>query len=274
MDKNIQLILNKLPHKVQEFFIKNSDSNITEIRLRKGFDIRITVNGEYHKISDTYISDEVLSELYYEFCNHTVSAYEEQTGKGFITLPGGHRIGLGGKYITDEKGKTLLTEVTSMNIRLSHFHFFEINTEIINFNKGLLIAGRPHSGKTTFLKNICYMLQHTNLVVCDERNELYVSDICCDYIINIPKQQAVYQAIRTLNPDYIICDELSPDDAKQLISGVNSGVKFVCTIHCSDIQELMNKPDISLLLSVCAFDKIIVLDNIKSNFYIKEIIDV
>ncbi len=274
MDKSIETILRKLPEKIYQFYMKNKDSNITEIRLREGFDARITVDGQYHIISGAYIDEKILSELYYEFCDHTVSAFEDQTGKGFITLAGGHRIGLGGRYIVNSKGNTVLTEVNSMNIRLAEFHVIDVDADILNFKKGLLIAGRPHTGKTTLLKNICYILQRENLVICDERNELYAPEICCDYIRNISKQTAVYQAIRTLNPDYIVCDEITPEDGSRLLSGVNSGVRFICTIHCSSVEELMKKPEIVSLLSVNAFDKIIVLDKNEINFYVKEIINV
>ncbi len=275
MDKNIERILKLLPLPVYQFYIANKDRNITEIRIRQGFDIKVTVDGVLYTILDTYCDKSFIENLYFAFCDNTVSAYEDQTGKGFITLDGGHRVGLSGKYITDEYGKTTLTDIISMNIRLAKFHKIKIDSDILAFKKGLLIAGKPHSGKTTFLKNLCYLLQDKNIVVCDERNELYSKEICCDFIINLPKNLAIMQALRTMNPDYIICDEIGDEkEAESVLSGVNSGVKFICSVHSNSIEDLADKPNIFVLFNANVFDKIILLDCDKNNFYIKETADV
>lgn len=274
MDKSIEKIMEILPRKVSDFFNGNTGKNITEIRIRKGFEIKVSVDGVYHTLKETIIDEKEINKIFYSLCNNTVSAFEEQLSHGFITLEGGHRVGVTGKFIKDENNY-LLTDVYSMNIRISHFCKLEIEKNILDFKKGLLIAGKPHSGKTTYIKNICYCLQDKNIAVCDERNELYSRQINCDYIINMPKHIAVQQAVRTLNPEYIVCDEIgNNDEIIPITNGVISGVKFICSVHRSSIQELYQKSDISYLLSASVFDRIVLLDSYKNNFYIKEILDV
>ena len=274
MDSSIERILNQLPFAVKKFYIDNIDCNITEIRIRRGFDIKISVNGHYISVGNSNVDKSFIEKLYYFFCDYTVSAFEDQTSQGFITLAGGHRVGLSGKFSTDIYGKTVFSEILSLNIRLAGFHHIDIEKEILEFNKGLLIAGPPHSGKTNIIRNICNVLSNKNIVVCDERNELYSPIPDCDFIINLPKHIAVMQALRTMNPDYIICDEIGSDkETTALLNGLNSGVSFVCTVHANDIKSLKNKPNINVLLDCGVFDKIVFLDRERNNFYIKEIYD-
>lgn len=274
MDKNIERILNLLPQPVKNFYIENIHRNITEIRVRSGFDIKVTADGKHITIQNTVTDKKFLENLYYSFCNNTVSAYEDQTANGFITLPGGNRIGLAGKFTTDLQGKTVLSEIISMNIRLSGFHMVEVNRNILDFHKGLLIAGKPHTGKTNFVKNICVALCDYIVVVCDERNELYSQFLNCDFIINQPKHIGVMQALRTMNPDYIVCDEIGSDkETTALLNRLNSGTKFICTVHADGINALKNKPNINVLLNYQVFDKIVFLDNYGNDFFIKDVYD-
>ena len=274
MDDTILRILEQLPRTVKKFYIENINRNITEIRIRQGFDIKIAVDGLYVTVKESKTDKEFLSKLYYYFCDNTVSAYEDQTSRGYITLTGGHRVGLAGKFTLDLQGKTVLSEVYSMNIRLAEFHYIEIPDRILDFQKGLLISGKPHTGKTNFIRNICYSLKNYNLVICDERNELYSPDINGDFIINQPKAVAVMQALRTMNPDYIICDEIGNEkDTAALLNGVNSGVAFVCTVHADCLQTLKSKPEINTLLDMQVFDKVVFVNRENNNFYSKEVYD-
>ncbi|MBE6865973.1 MAG: hypothetical protein E7492_03325 [Ruminococcaceae bacterium] len=274
MDKTIERILDKLPHAVQTFCVENYERNITEIRIRHGFDVKVAVNGQYIVIENSIADKSFIEDLFYFFCDDTVSAFEDQTSQGYITLPGGHRVGISGKFNTDLYGKTVVSEILSLNIRLAGFHPVHINKKVLDFNKGLLIAGSTHTGKTNFIKNICKLLSNKNIVICDERNELYSPFLDCDFIINQPKHIAVMQALRTMNPDYIICDEIGSDnETTALLNSLNSGVAFVCSVHADNMQSLKNKPNINVLLNYDVFDKIVFLARNENNFYIKEVYD-
>ena len=152
MDKDLEILLNKLPPIIKELYL--SDKKITEIRIRRNCNISLVSEGENYIIESSFVSAQEVEDIFMSLCDYTLSAYEDQIAKGFITLYGGHRIGIAGSFSTDIDGKPVLTEIYSLNIRLSAFHIVDINENVLNFKKGVLICGKPHSGKTTFIRNI------------------------------------------------------------------------------------------------------------------------
>ena len=270
MDKDLKELLDKLPAVVKEFYI--SRKNITEIRIRKNNYITVVSDGKNCILKDTLVNAEMLDSIFLSLCDYTISAYEDQISNGFITLAGGHRVGIAGRFSKDTDGKALITELLSLNIRLACFHSVHINNDILNFHKGLLICGRPHSGKTTFLRNLCHCFNGENYTVCDERNEIYHESLNGDFIINLPKAVAIMQAVRVMNPQLIVCDEIGTRaETEKMLEYTNSGVKFVCSIHCDNFEDLKNKPNIYPLLTAGVFDKFILLDNKDNQFTVKEI---
>lgn len=273
MDKSIKAILDNLPRLLSDYVIdrQNRGKAVTEIRIRSGFPPIVRCDGKDEMLQDPAVSRRMLEQIFSGFCCHTLSAYEDQIIRGYITLAGGHRVGIGGIYYTDDAGRKFLSSVSSLNIRISNDISYKIPVGIMDFSKGLLVAGRPHSGKTTFLKTVCDMLKGKNVAVCDERQEIYSPDKNCDFVSGIAKRQAILHATRSLGPDIIICDEVGGDEeTKQILSAVNSGVKFICSCHRRSVEEVKMKPNISVLLDAKVFDKIIVLDREQNNYFIKE----
>lgn len=273
MDKSIKAILDNLPRYLSDYVIdrQNRGKAVTEIRIRSGFPPIVRCDGKDEILQDPAVSRRMLEQIFSGFCCHTLSAYEDQISRGYITLAGGHRVGIGGIYYTDDAGRKFLSSVSSLNIRISNDISYKIPVGIMDFSKGLLVAGRPHSGKTTFLKTVCDMLKGKNVAVCDERQEIYSPDKNCDFVSGIAKRQAILHATRSLGPDIIICDEVGGDEeTKQILSAVNSGVKFICSCHRRSVEEVKMKPNISVLLDAKVFDKIIVLDREQNNYFIKE----
>lgn len=271
MDKNIKRILDLLPKAVTEFFDNNKEKNITEIRLRVNSDVVLVTNGKNFTIQNSFITADYLGKIFLSLCDNTISAYEEQIANGYITIEGGIRIGIGGRFSVTN-GNCMLSDITSLNIRLLGFHNIEIENNILDFKKGLLICGKPHSGKTTFVRNICRYLNGSNYTVCDERGEIYHTSLKGDFIINIPKAEAIVRAVRVMNPDVIICDEIgSKTETQTMLEYLNTGVKFVCTVHCNSYEELYLKPNIAVLLSANVFDKILFLENTDNKYVLKGI---
>ncbi len=270
MDKNYKNLYEKLPVEVQDYLLKNKDKNISEIRIRSGFGVMFCVNGVFSKIDNLIFDKTDIENIFYTLCDNTLFAYENQIANGYITLPGGHRIGIGGNFYTDGLG-THLIDITSLNIRIAQEKIFDVSNSILEFKNGLLIAGKPHSGKTTMLRSLCKIITNKNIVVCDERNELKSQFLNCDFISGINKAQAIQQAVRALNPDIIICDEIgSVNEAREILDSMHSGVQFICTVHSDNISDLKFKPNINLLLESGTFDKIILLSRKNNEFYIKE----
>ena len=274
MDKNYKNLYEKLPEKIQYYLSQNASKSISEIRIRAGFEVIICINGMFEKIHNLVFDKPDIENIFYSLCDNTLFAYENQIANGYITLPGGHRIGLGGSFYTDESGNHLI-DITSLNIRIAQEKTFDICNEILEFKNGLLIAGKPHSGKTTMLRSLCKHMTDKNIAVCDERGELKSSSLNCDFITGLNKAQAIQQAVRALNPDIIVCDEIgSIKESNEILDSMHSGVRFICTVHSDNISDLRFKPGINLLLESKVFDKIALLSHENNRFYIKEIRDV
>ena len=274
MDKSIIDLLNKLPGYISEQILKLYDENntITEIRLRSGSPVCIKTNRKIICLDSIILLSTDIENIFMTLCGHTVSSYEKQLNNGFITLPGGHRVGVAGKYYQDSKGNLLPGVVTSLNIRIAHKIDISIPEEILNFRKGLLVVGPPHSGKTTFIKNVYKYFSDCNIAVCDERDELFYQCNNCDFISGVNKETAIQWALRTLSPDIIICDEIGEKcESEQILSGTNSGVKFICTVHGDNLSDIYKKPNINILLNAGIFDKVILLYKKDADYIVKEI---
>jgi len=270
MDKNLKFILDNIPVDLSDYF---SDSSVTEIRLRKNSNIRLCANGRYITVENSFLNAKQTEEIFMSFCGYTLSVYRSQIAKGFITLPGGHRIGIGGRFENSDN-ELKFVNISSMVIRIASDTDYYFGENILDFKNGLLISGPPHSGKTTLLKSICKKSKE-NIVVCDERNEFsdYLSN--CDLISGINKTDAIAQAVRSMNPDIIVCDEIgSETEAQQLLSFMNTGVKFICSVHADTVDRLWSKPNIKILLDNRVFDKIAVLSAENNKYFIREITDV
>ncbi len=274
MDKEILEVLEYFDIKTKEKII-NSDflkDKPTEIRLRLNQNIILNINKQNIIIKNYIITNEILSDIFYRMCEFSYNAYEKEISNGFIILKGGHRVGIGGVFINDKT--QVLKKLTSLNIRILYSTNTFFNISDFDFNKGILIIGAPHTGKTTLLKNIISKLSiKNNVCVCDEREELVLKNQNFDSIKRIKKAVAIEMATRTLNPDIIICDEIGDKkETKAILSSVNTGVKFICTAHGNSFLDIKKRPNINTLLKNNIFDKIIILE--KNIYKIKEIIDV
>ena len=70
------------------------------------------------------------------------------------------------------------------------------------------------------------------------------------------------QAIRSMAPDIIVCDEIgSNEDAAAIEHSINCGVTLVATVHASSETELRQKENIRSIVKMGAFGKIVFLSN-------------
>jgi len=255
------------------------NKNITEIRLKADADIALTINGNIEIIKNSKISSACLEEIFYNMCQQSQNVYEDEISEGFITLEGGCRVGIGGEYYYNKNsGKNILKQLDALNIRISgNIIYFEDQEKLFSLvPESTLVTGPPHSGKTSLLKLYAsYLAANYRVTVCDERKEINIGLLNSNYISGIKKSVAVSMATRTLNPQFIVCDEIgSLRESEEILSSVNTGVKFICSAHGNNIDSIYRRPNIRVLLNENVFHRIVILEQIKSKFYIRDIYDV
>ena len=219
-------------------------------------------------------------------CNYSMYSYQKEINSGFITLKGGHRVGICGTAVY-EYDKDLyignIKDISSMNIRINQ-KIDSLDEDILNVVKsnfrGIILVGSPGSGKTTILRNIAKVLSEEfsfnkknvlqKVALVDERNEFSGNYMgisqnnlgYSDILVNYNKKDAIYHSIRSLSPDIIICDELgSLEDIEAIKFGVSSGVKFILSIHAGSAEEFYKRSIAKEILKLNSFDKIIILSN-------------
>ena len=217
-----------------------------------------------------------IADTFQNICNYSVYTRQNEIANGFVTMHGGHRAGICGTAVINN-GKTVnVRDISSINVRIAREHRECARTlvdRLGSFDKGILICGAPCSGKTTVLRDLARILSTDfckNVSLIDERGELagtssgvFQNDIgMCDVFDSYNKSEAMIQAIRSMAPDIIVCDEIgTKDDISAIEHSVNCGVTVIASVHSSNECELRKKENTRRIVSTGAFSKVVFLSN-------------
>ena len=227
--------------------------------------------------------------------NYSLYAYEDEIRQGFITIQGGHRVGLAGKVILESGMIKSVRHISFINIRLSHQVkgcCKKVLPYIINGNETFhtLIISPPRCGKTTLLRDMIRMLSDgfpgfkgNTIGVVDERSEIGACykgvpqndiGIRTDILDCCPKSYGMLMLIRSMSPQIIAVDEIgSRDDIDAIYSVINCGCKLIATVHGNSIDDIRNRPGLRKLVDERVFERYIVLSNRKRTGEIRTIFD-
>ena len=292
MDKKNQVI-KVLPMRIRKLF-QNSEIEyrlLQEIRLRGGQPIIVKYRNEEFFLRDKgglgkekreicyLLREEIIESLEY-ISNYSLYAYENQIKQGFITVLGGHRIGIAGKVLVESGKVKKITNVGMINIRLSHevigcagpiFRLLEENGQICH----TMIISPPGGGKTTLLRDLARMISESekrlNVGIVDERSEIAACykgipqndvGIRSDVLDGCPKSEGMLMLIRSMSPQVLVVDELgAKEDIVALQYAMNCGCKILATIHGSSWGEIMSKPFLREIIDNKLFQRFVLLGN-------------
>ena len=298
--------LNIFPSKFHPLLGQAADvaNTVREVRLRSNAPLIINNNGQEYYISNNGNFTKILIEAYYltkndielflsYVCQNSIYAFEEEIKKGFLTISGGHRIGIAGQVVLDIQGNIkTIKNISYLNIRIAH-EVKGVSDEILPIlyhNQRLLntlIIAPPGCGKTTLLRDIVRQVSDGNLYgnpcqvsVVDERSEIagcyrgipqnHVG-IRTDVLDACPKRIGMMMLLRTMSPQVMAIDELGGmEDVEALYHVVNAGCTILVTIHGEDIEEIRRKRYLSALLEEKVFKRYIILDKQNNKFIIKQ----
>ncbi len=243
-----------------------------EIRIRAGRPAVICCGG-YDHVLQNIISASTVENCVVAFCESSLHSYEKELAQGYVTLKGGHRAGFSGRAVYNGDTVTLIKNISSVNIRIARRHtgcadrlaeLFFSGKDI----RGLLITGKPLSGKTTVLRELCRVIGGKyKLALIDERDEIAAASdgapqfdvgINTDVFSGFNKNDGIIRAIRCMSPDYIVTDELGTD-LSLIEQCMNSGVGVIMTAHCGTTEEMYRNIDLNKLLSSGAISHIAML---------------
>lgn len=252
--------LNFLPYPVRRALDNLNARFVTEIRLRSGQLITIEYKGEYVYLGNFGVTEKRENALICQSADDVLCAatdrsvyfYSEQLKRGFITVDGGVRIGVGGEYVTENGTVVAVKNATSLNIRLPHraegcadgIYSLLFAEKLCN----ALIFSPPDVGKTTVLRDLAVTISKNktvNILVFDERYELSAYDLGerCDIVRGADKLTGFSNAIRALKPNVIITDELYGERDMQAIKyAVDCGLTVVASSHVCDESILSQMP--------------------------------
>ncbi len=231
-----------------------------ELRLRLDKPPQLRCDNESHWLSGLTQQSDL------DFVVNAASGYSPWTAtsiaKGYLTAPGGHRIGLCGEvYGTDGQIKGI-RNVTSLNIRIARDF-----DDLIQHDPGgnILILGPPGSGKTTLLRSLCRLIaSRESISVVDERDELFPKGMergkQLDVLSGCGKSEGIAMVLRTMGPKCIAVDEITEaGDCEALQSAAWCGVRLLATAHASGKDDLLRRKVYRPLIETGLFDRILVL---------------
>ncbi len=281
-----------LPKRIREFLLSLPDSllnSLTELRLRSNGPMLlvtpdrscyITVSGKRTYMQTEHLfcaTQNEISDVVSHACGYSAHSHQEAFANGYLTIRGGHRIGLCGTAVTENGSVIGIRDVLALNIRIAR----EIpnaaqETLRIAYQSGLksiLLAGAPMSGKTTILRALAksladgYTGKLVKCAVIDERGELFPENTFAqtqncniDILSGYSKRDGIALAVRALSPDMIFCDEIgSAEDVRAIAEGIRCGVRFVATAHADCIADLYARQKLKPLFKDKLFDNILLL---------------
>ncbi len=294
-------ILRILPHSLIKLIASlplDISRALEEIRVRENRPLEVIYGNQYRFVS---AEGELLVSPERAYCpskddcmklidlisNHSLYTMEEELRRGFITVQGGHRVGIAGKVVLEKGTIRHIRDITCFNIRIARElqgiavpvlpYLLDPSAHSIHQT---LIVSPPQQGKTTLLRDLvrlvsygrlksCFPWQGLKIAIVDERSELAA---CMDGVPSFdigprtdvldacPKAEGMMMMIRSMSPDVIVVDEIGREqDAISIHEAMYAGIRVIATSHGRDIEDILRKPVLRQLVNDQLFTRIVVM---------------
>ncbi|QAY66254.1 stage III sporulation protein AA [Paenibacillus protaetiae] len=295
----LKSLLEKLPEASQE--------QLEEIRIREGRPLEVGVRGQSRFVGTDGIlrgtadgaykpTPDLCRRLLDRITNYSLYAMEEELRRGFITVSGGHRIGLAGRTVLDGGYVRGLRDIGAFNIRIAREvvgaaapllpKLLDLPRKSI---QPVLVLAPPQMGKTTLIRDIARSVSTglwgsgdgrswsgRKVGIVDERSEIAACvrgiptfDVGprTDVMDACPKAEGMMMLLRSMSPDVIVVDEIGrAEDAEAIREASHAGVSVVATAHAYDLQDARGRPVLNELLAGGVFSLIVELRRNQEGF--------
>lgn len=300
LPSQIKNILREIPPHIQE--------QIEEIRIREKRPLEINYSQKYTFLTSEgkmtlnsglayHPTSEDMHKMMNLISNHSIYRLEEELRRGYITVRGGHRVGITGEVILEKGEVKAVTNISGYNFRIAKEVIGAsdpILPYIINLKEmkvhNTLIVSPPQCGKTTMLRDIARQISSgfsrfngKKVGIIDERSEIagcvrgipqHQVGTRTDVLDACPKAEGMMMMIRSMSPEVLIVDEIGRhEDAVSIMEARNAGVQIIATVHGSNMSEITRRPSISGLIQQGVFTRYIFLSGKKGAGTIEQILD-
>lgn len=296
----IRCLVQKLPfellEKAQELRLRHSRPLMLHWNDGEAY---LGCNGVVEKTKDACIvRGEDLEKTLELISSYSLYAFEEELRQGFITLPGGHRVGLAGRAVVEKGAIKIISNISGLNIRFARQvkgTAERVLPFLVDRPSGrlfhTLIISPPQGGKTTMLRDLArlisngsgIMVQGQKVGIVDERSEIAGSfrgvpqlevGMRTDVLDACPKAEGIMLMLRSLSPQVIVTDELGREaDAEAVTEAIHCGVTVISSVHGSNLEEICRRPVVETLLKNSYFERLVFLSSARGPGTLESIVE-
>ncbi|OXS52390.1 stage III sporulation protein AA [Cohnella sp. CIP 111063] len=283
---SLRSVLERMPEAAKE--------SLEEIRIRENRPMEIGYGSRYAFVREDGSLTESSPEAYRpgrdqcralleRITNHSIYAAEEELRRGYVTVAGGHRIGLAGRAVLDGGAVSHLKDIAGFNVRIARARtgfggqvlpgLLDVQARTIRHT---LIVSPPQQGKTTLIRDLARCISYgtwhhpaargwgsRKVGIVDERSEIAASERGvptfdlgprCDVLDACPKAEGMMMMLRSMSPEVLVVDEIGrPEDTEAIREAIHAGVRVLATAHAADMADVLARPALGRLAAEGAF---------------------
>ena len=258
---------------------------LEEIRLRAERPIQLVFSEYERMISGAGermpVTQEDISSVVSRICEQSVYAWESELSSGFVTLPGGYRVGVTGKCVMENGGARRISDITSVNIRITRqcagvaAPYLPALLDASGRPLSTLVVSPPGCGKTTFLRDLARLLscgcgvRPQRVSIVDTRYELagcvrgvprFDVGPRTDVRSGGEKADGILSMLLVMSPQVIVTDEIAaPEDVLAVLDACGCGVAVLSSTHGANLRDLISRPVLGTLIGTRVFSRYVLL---------------
>ncbi|PGL72412.1 stage III sporulation protein AA [Bacillus sp. AFS055030] len=281
-------VFNVLPTLIKEKLQRSYGDlhQVEELRLRVGRPVEVIANNQSNFIP-YILTEEEGGQILGKLSQFSIYTIEEELKKGYITIKGGHRVGLAGRVVTENGMVKMIRDISSYNFRIAK-EKVGIASPFVKYVyerrwKNTMLIGPPQAGKTTLLRDFARVVSQGDAIrgirplkvgIVDERSEIagsvkgvpqYTFGERIDVLDACPKAEGMMMLVRSMSPHVILVDEIGKkEDVDAILEAIFAGVQLIVTVHGYSLEEIRKRPSLLPLFQNGTFERFIEISNYPS----------